>query len=171
MSRRMIRTASALILSALGIVLFALATGLLTQSEPAAAQVNRAEPASDAEIVARRAISIPFGIADTQQLSEDGTRLTVTGHAVCWDEGQMFDLRVRIAQSTTQAFAVGHSIDNCQGGERQMWTAVAEIESEEPFDVGSARACAEATEYATHGIADEHKWCKDVDLAQSDSSD
>lgn len=76
----------------------------------------------------------------------------------------MFDLQVRVAQSTTNAFAVGRSIDICANGERQMWDATAAVQSIPVFEAGTARACAEATEFAQHGIADEYRWCKDIDL-------
>ncbi|MEZ4864885.1 MAG: hypothetical protein R3C14_26465 [Caldilineaceae bacterium] len=116
---------------------------------------------------ALRAISIPFGISDVLTISVDGGQLLATGHAVCWEDGQMFDLQVRVAQSTTQAFAVGHSIDICANGARQLWDATAVAQSVAVFEPGGARACAEATEFGPHGIADEHRWCKDIELAQS----
>ncbi|MEZ4718204.1 MAG: hypothetical protein R2851_19230 [Caldilineaceae bacterium] len=37
----------------------------------------------------------------------------MSGHGVCWEDGQMFDLHVRVAQSSTHAFAEGHTIDVC----------------------------------------------------------
>jgi hypothetical protein len=113
----------------------------------------------------RRAISIPYGISDILTISVEGGQLLATGHAVCWDEGQMFDLQVRVAQSTTNAFAVGRSVDICANGERQMWDATAAAQSIAVFAAGGARACAEATEFGQHGITDEYRWCKDIELA------
>lgn len=113
---------------------------------------------------ALRAISIPYGISDILTISVDGGQLLATGHAVCWDDGQMFDLRVRVAQSTTNAFAEGRSIDICANGQRQMWDANATAQSIAVFEPGPARACAEATEYGKHGITDEYHWCKDIEL-------
>lgn len=118
---------------------------------------------------ALRAISIPYGISSVLTVTEDGSRLFASGHAVCWDDGQMFDLQVRVAQSSTGAFAVGQSIDNCAGGERQMWDAEAAVIGSIGFEVGEARACAEAVEFAKHGIADEYRWCKDILLIRGPS--
>ncbi len=114
-----------------------------------------------------RAISIPFGISDELSLTEDGS-LLITGHGVCWDEGRMFDLHVRVAQSTTNAFGVGQTVDICAGGERQQWDAEMTTGNRVSFGAGNARACAGATEFALHGIADEYWWCKDVTLVMQD---
>ena len=78
----------------------------------------------------------------------------------------MFNLRVRVAQSTTNAFGEGRSIDICAGGERQTWDAETPSGSQVDFETGPARAYAEATEFAKHGIDEEYSWCKDVELIQ-----
>ncbi len=93
--------------------------------------------------------------------------LSLSGHGVCWEEGQLFDLRARVAQSTTNAFAEARSIDICNGGERQMWSAEAAAGSSEAFESGPARVCAEAIEYAMHGVGDEYMWCNYVGLVEA----
>lgn len=125
--------------------------------------------AAPASVSFRRAISIPFGIAITQELNSLGNQVLVTGHGNCWAEGQMFDLRVRIAQSSTHAFAEGHTIDNCSG-DQQQWDAQARVDQRVRLEEGPARACAEATEWGTHGVVDEHAWCKDIMLEKTNGA-
>lgn len=169
MRKHLVRTSLTIVSVVMAIVLLGAFTFALTSvGEPAAAN-----PAAEAHVetkaetnanllLPRRAISIPFGISSVLTLTQDGSQIDATGHGVCWVEGQMFDLRVRIAQSTTHAFAEGRSVDICAAGARQSWDAQAAVASSAPFEPGNARACAEATEFAKHGIADEYQWCKDI---------
>lgn len=118
-------------------------------------------------VMERRAISIPFGISSPLTITADGGQVFVTGHGVCWDDGQLFDVHVRVAQSSTLAFAEGRSIDVCANGDRQIWDATASAMDQTRFEAGPARACAEAVEFASQGIADEHRWCKDIELTEA----
>jgi hypothetical protein len=164
-----IRTVIAVLIVALA--LFGALTVLFGVIEHAPVVISADVQAQQLAAPARRAISIPYGISSPLTLTADGTQLSVTGHGVCWDEGQMFDLHVRVAQSTTNAFAEGHSVDICAGGERQLWDAEATTSSAVTFEAGRARACAEAVEFAQHGIADEYRWCKDIKLMLSNGND
>ena len=152
---------TALALTLLGAL--AIVFGQITPAPTAQAAPDVRAP--DPSVLARRAISIPFGIASPLTITQDGGQIMATGHGVCWEDGQMFDLHVRVAQSTTHAFAEGHTIDICADGARQMWQAPAPSGSDAAFAAGTARACAEAIEFGKHGIADEHRWCKDIELA------
>jgi len=168
MRNRFLRVIAALAATGMAFLLVGALTLLMTPGEgtPGASAI----PGVQAEALnapARRAISIPFGISSFITVTGDGEQLLVTGHGVCWDEGQMFDLRVRVAQSMTNAYAEGRSIDICAGGDRQMWSAATATGSQEAFASGPARACAEAIEFAKHGIADEYRWCKDIELIQT----
>lgn len=161
------RASMAVAVGAIALVLFAAVTSLLASARGAAAASPEANNASQENMVAaRRAFSIPFGIADTQELNADGDQVLATGHGICWEESQMFDLQVTIVQSTTQTFAQGHTADICTG-DRQTWEAQAQVD-DVPFEAGPARVCAQAVEWAKHGTADEHQWCKDVTLVQSE---
>ena len=170
MKAYLIRTSTAIIAGVVAIALIGALTVLFGMMQETATAAPVAAPQADLQahelaLPIDRAISIPFGISDILTVSVDGGQLLATGHAVCWTDGQMFDLRVRVAQSTTNAFAEGRSIDICANGQRQMWDANAATQSIALFEAGGARACAEATEYGWNGIADEHRWCKDVELA------
>ena len=107
---------TALALTLLGVL--ALVFGQITPAPTAQAAPNAAAP--DSSVLARRAISIPFGIASPLTITQDGGQIMATGHGVCWEDGQMFDLHVRVAQSSTHAFAEGHTIDVCADGARQF---------------------------------------------------
>lgn len=163
MNRLTRRLGSAIAIAGCLILLFAIVIGILASSNEVHATQDA--PQESASLIrARRATSIPFGIADVYPLAADGESLAASGHAICWEETQMFDLRVTVAQSTTHAFAEGRSVGICAGGERQMWETTATLESDPRFEPGPARACAEAVELAKHGIADTHHWCKDIEI-------
>jgi hypothetical protein len=170
MKKHLGRIHTAVTATLIAVIVFGALTLLLSMLEgvPAMLPVADVHARELTAPAARRAISIPYGISSALTLTADGSRLLVTGHAVCWEEGQMFDLHVRVAQSTTKAFAEGHSIDICAGGTRQQWDAEATVEGADAFEAGSARACAEAVEFAQHGIADEYLWCKDIELTTAD---
>ncbi|MCB0074953.1 MAG: hypothetical protein KDE20_26025, partial [Caldilineaceae bacterium] len=105
---------TALALTLLGAL--AIVFGQITPAPTAQAAPDARAP--DPSVLARRAISIPFGIASPLTITQDGGQIMATGHGVCWEDGQMFDLHVRVAQSTTHAFAEGHTIDICADGAR-----------------------------------------------------
>ncbi|MEZ4769619.1 MAG: hypothetical protein R2844_14460 [Caldilineales bacterium] len=170
MARRIL---SALTSVGVGAILVLLLAASIGSAAPETTEVSRVHDNSllnsEANSVsARRAISVPFGIAITQELNSLGSQVVVTGHGNCWDATQMFDLHVRIAQSSTQAFAEGQTIDNCSSDEQQ-WDAYATVGSRERFEEGPASACAEATEWGVHGVVDEHAWCKDIELQKAGS--
>lgn len=145
-------------------------------SETAGSSTTNLEPerasAPDASVRALRRISVPFGITDTQQLLSGGSQVRIQGHAECWDASRMFEVRVRLAQSTTNAFGEAHAIAICdQAVAQQTWTVIAPAEgaasSQAKFAKGAAIACAQATEFGQQGVVDEHAWCKDVTLSTS----
>lgn len=170
MRNRFLRISAVAASATLALALVGALTLLLGSASgaPAGSMPNEAQAAENPSVQALRAISIPFGISSSLILSNEGRHLHATGHGVCWEEGQMFDLRVRVAQSTTNAFAEARSIDICDGGARQTWVSEAETQSRQAFAEGPARACAEAIEYAKHGIGDEYRWCKDVQLSTAE---
>ena len=171
MKTYLLRISIAVAAALVALLLFGTAAVLLGRVQHTATAAPATAPAVAAPAsalpapMALRAISVPFGISDILTVSVDGGQLLATGHAVCWEDGQMFDLRVRVAQSTTNAFAEARTIDICANGQRQMWDAAAATQSIDLFAAGGARACAEATEFGQHGIVDEHRWCKDIELA------
>jgi hypothetical protein len=161
-SRIAITTVGALLVT----VLFGI---LISQAAPSQKPVTSqtlapvADPAA-ASLSLRRVISIPWGIGDVLEISEDGAEILMSGHGTCWGDALMFDLRVSVAQSTTLAFAEGHTVDVCTGDE-QPWDAPATVADGGALEAGPARACATAVEWAKHGIAEEQSWCKEVELA------
>ena len=56
----------------------------------------------------------------------------------------MFDLHVRVEQSTTSAFAIGKTVDVCAGGARQQWEATIPVSSQTAFEAGPARSGGDA---------------------------
>lgn len=166
MRNRLARLALAAVVALCAVTLFGALT-LFWDGAPAdipASSVPVAQAHELAAPAALRAISIPFGIGASFALTSGTGELNVSGHAVCWEESQLFELRVRVAQSTTNAFAEGQSIDICANGERQMWDAQAIVGSGPEFEPGPARACAEAIEYGQHGTVQTHNWCKDIEF-------
>ena len=154
-----LRFLSTVAIALIAIVLFSI---LVDTASSTFSETGRVDAASRSR--ARRLISVPFGIADVQQLNDAGHQLTITVYAFCWEESQIFDLHVRVAQSSTNAFAEGHTINVCAGGERQTWDAMSAVGDATPFLAGPAVACGDAVEYGQHGVADEHQWCKNVEL-------
>lgn len=135
------------------------------QTHASRAVVNDALAGSD--IVARRAISIPFGIDSTLMMNADGTVIETTGHGRCAPNGLSFDVHVTLTQSESGARAKGNTQESCIEGEEQLWSATAETFGPGTFQEGAARACAQAVTYIAFLNGDGSfivGWCKDVEL-------
>jgi hypothetical protein len=115
----------------------------------------------DTVIVARRIISIPFGIADSVVMQNDG-QVLVSGHGICGAGGEWYRIKVDISQEGVSAPAVGHTEALCQGDDPSSWQALASLPGPHSFQQGTGRACALAVIHYEREGAITYQWCKDV---------
>lgn len=113
-------------------------------------------------VVARRVISIPYGIDDTLFLSSGGGEVLVTGHGICPDGGQDFQLKLDVTQQSTSVRAKGRTEGTCAGGEQVQWSALAETLGPDTFSPGPAQACGMVVIFGDRQGAVVFNWCKDV---------
>ncbi len=156
-------TAVACGLGIVGVFLFA-----ASQASPAMAangwQEMARAPQPPAAIVARRMISIPFGIDSSLNLVADGQVVMVGGHGDCGDTGQSYKLRVDVTQGSTHARASGRLQSDCQPGTPFMWSTPAFAIPAFDFQPGTAQACGMVIVYSQHDGASVGQWCKQVTL-------
>jgi hypothetical protein len=122
------------------------------------------EPRNGSTILARRLISIPFGIQDNLELSEDGSTVTVQGHGDCPDGGEDFIVRVTLSQDSINGLAVGRTTGECSGGEQVPWQVDVNAPGLEAFTEGDARACGHAVVHMHRQGDIVGDWCKVVTL-------
>jgi hypothetical protein len=115
-------------------------------------------------VLARRAISIPFGIADSLELSADGQFINVSGHGECPEGAETFKLNVNVSQDVTSAPAIGRTEGACPGGSTITWSAQAVASGSIAFEQGSALACGRAVIHFDKEGALTFRWCKPVTL-------
>lgn len=115
-------------------------------------------------VLARRAISIPFGIVDSLPLSADGQVIHVSGHGECPAGAETFKLNVQVSQDSTRAPATGRTEGACPGGSSITWSAEAVAPGPIAFAQGSALACGQAVIHFDKEGALTFKWCKPVTL-------
>lgn len=115
-------------------------------------------------IVARRMISIPFGIESSLNLLGDGQIVQVSGHGNCGETGQSYKLRVEVTQGSTHAQASGRTQADCQPGADFHWSTPAFAIPAFDFQPGPAQACGMVIVYSPHNGASVGKWCKQVEL-------
>lgn len=122
-----------------------------------------AEPQNDATILARRVISIPFGIDDSLGLSEDGQTATVTGHGDCVG-GETFQLKVTVSQDSLDGLAVGFTEGVCASDGQVSWNVDVNTPGSKSLSAGIAQACGHVVVFFDHQGAIAHDWCKPVTL-------
>ena len=114
--------------------------------------------------LARRRISIPFGIDSPLRLSEDGQSATVTGPAGCPEEGS-YDLRVMLTQHDAKGIAKGETSGACSQ-DTGAWQTEARALGSLQLSQGEAQACAVVVVHLAKG-ATTKRWCKSVTLTSS----
>ncbi len=158
-----------LLLTGLGVVCALAAVALLlfvsSQAAPALADSlagqNDSVTQQDPTILARRLISIPFGIQDSLGLVGD-QEVLVEGHGNCTADGETYSLRTTVTQGTAKA--KGNIQGVCQGGEGFLWSVSANTNPAKTLQPGDAQACGMAIVHTDHKGAIVKKWCKDVTL-------
>jgi hypothetical protein len=115
-------------------------------------------------ILARRLISIPFGIQDSLALSDDGQVVTVQGHGDCPAGGQDFQLKVTVSQDSLNGLAVGHTTGQCVSGGRALWEVAVRTPDSKAFTPGDALACGHVIVHTRGGGDVVGDWCKNVTL-------
>jgi hypothetical protein len=154
-----------LLLTGLGVVSALAAAALLlfvsSRAAPALAGHNEGVTQQDTTILARRLISVPFGIQDSLGLVGD-QEVLVEGHGNCTADGNTFSLHTTVTQGTAKA--KGNIQGVCQGGEGFMWSASATTNPAKTLQPGDAQACGMAIIHTDQKGAIVKKWCKDVTL-------
>ncbi|HSJ59362.1 MAG TPA: hypothetical protein VLC95_19410, partial [Anaerolineae bacterium] len=149
------------------LTLFAMAL-LLAVGFASVAVVRDAAVPSVAEqdplLVARRVISIPFGIDASVPIVEDGDAVVVSGHGVCPEGAESYRLRVEVDQPSTGTRAMGVTEGDCVGGTSLTWQAMAMTPPPFAFSPGPAQACAMVQLFFSREGTIVHQWCVDVTL-------
>ena len=126
-------------------------------------------PQGEGELIARRAISIPFGIDDTAQLADEGNLVIVTGHGECEEGAETFELRVRVTQGGNQAPAIGATSWSCANAGH--WEVTARTPPPFAFEEGAAEVCPMAIVEVGPGgnvVRNQVSWgCQEVVLVDS----
>lgn len=110
-----------------------------------------------------RAISIPFGIDDSLQISAGGQIVTVTGHGDC-QGGETFRVTVKVTQDALDGLAVGHIEGDCATVETGGWSVQVDTPGSKTFTEGPALACGRVVVHFDREGAIVHDWCKEVTL-------
>jgi hypothetical protein len=160
MKVRVIRQAVVPVVIAVAFLLYlipvAFASPLSTSSPGAWTSTTGAS--TDPIIHARRAISIPFGIA-TATLTPEGVE--VEGHGNCSDMGESYKVRVTVTQESTGARAQSQYASFACG---DPWEVVARVQGRNRFEAGEVEVCAMAVETTRRQGNVVHQWCKVVPL-------
>lgn len=154
-----------LAIAVMAMVLFGTAIGAVTPGDAASVTtIDNSPPDTSQPVrIARRAISIPFGIAENLTLTDGGHGVEVIGHGECEQDEGSFKVRVKIRQDGVPTPAKGETEEDCTG-EEQPWSAQADVEGKFTFHEGEAEACAHAIVFAPGEGAIVHQWCKEVTL-------
>ncbi len=159
MNNRVLYLGAALILAVLAIGLLIVVTAVAVPAVANAAPPVR-EQAPD--LFARRVISIPFGIDTPLAIVADGNAVLVTGHGICPEGGESFQLRTTVQQDG--AMAMGRTGGDCVGGQSLAWEALALSPPPQQFQPGPAQACGMVRFFFLREGAIVHRWCVDVNL-------
>lgn len=120
---------------------------------------------ADPTILARRLISIPFGINSPLELAPGGQSVVVTGHGDCTG-GSSYRVQVRVSQSGhPTVVGTGRTESGCPAGQFQ-WEAEATVHGNKSFNEGPASVCALAIVRDDAGNTVTYHWCKDVALTE-----
>jgi len=139
---------------------------VFSQIAPAMAQSYAGNSASVSQqpstILARRLISVPFGVTAVDLV---GDQLHVSGWGEC-DVGGTFSVRVNVGQHSSRARALGTAGGFECGGEQHVpWTLTADVVSNHTFNTGEdVKACSMAFIYPESGSVIVSKWCPSVEL-------
>lgn len=150
-------------LVAAGLVLFAGSRAEPALAEGLSGQVDSGSQQSTT-IIARRLISVPFGIQSSLDLLNE-KQVMVAGHGSCSTNGRMYKLMTTVTQGNVKA--KGNTQDLCRGSESFMWSTVANANPAKTFRPGVAEACGMAIIYSPNEGAIVKKWCKEVTLISS----
>lgn len=151
-------------------VICALAAAVLvlfagSQAAPALADsfsgISESASQQGTTIIARRLISVPFGIQSSLGLLNE-KQVMVAGHGKCGANGERYKLSTTVTQGNTKA--KGYVQGLCEGSEMFMWSTVATANPSKAFRPGGAEACGMAIIYTHHNGANVTKWCKEVTL-------
>lgn len=165
MKRRLLILSSAVVLALGTVGLFLFAASLVAPAFAGSRSSGQDFAVQQPEtIVARRMISIPFGIDSSLNLMGDGRIVQVSGHGNCGDSGQSFKLRVNVTQGSTHARASGSIQSDCNPDTDFHWNTNAFAVPAFEFQPGPADACGMVIVYSPSSGARVGKWCKQVDL-------
>ena len=131
-------------------------------SQRAASLAVNDEADGQIEIQATRRISIPFGIAPTLLLYDDGEKVLVNGHGGC-TAGETVSVVITVTQ-TTGTSAVGQTDEICTGL-LQQWHLTAAVTAGAELEATEAEACGVAVTHLDGYVTDSFEWCRDVELA------
>lgn len=134
-------------------------------ASPFAMEYNRDMAAGQdgSALAVSRAISIPFGIDASLEVSEGGQIVTVTGHGDC-QGGETFRVTVRVSQDALNGLAVGHTEGDCATVEAEGWSVQVNTPGSKTFSEGPALACGRVVAHFDQEGAIVHDWCKEVTL-------
>lgn len=123
------------------------------------------QPVEEASaILARRIISIPFGIDTNLAIIEAGGGVMVSGHGVCPAQGEYFQLKSTVTQAVTGVRAKGRTEAVCSASGPSLWSLQAVTPDSKRLEAGPAQACAQAVIHTREQGALVYEWCKDVSL-------
>jgi hypothetical protein len=113
---------------------------------------------ADSIIHARRAISIPFGIASATLVR---TGIEVAGHGECSEIGESYKVRVTVTQEGTGARAQSQYASFACG---DRWQVTARLQGRNRFAEGPVEVCAMAVETTRRQGNLVNQWCKVLPL-------
>jgi len=164
MKQRLLKFSLVLLIpiSIFAVLMAAFTSAETTRSAAANADQSVKNNGESPSVLARRLISIPYGIDSPLPLSADGHMVQVSGHGECPDGGQSFMVQVTITQNGDQNRAMGVTQDSCAG--QTSWSAVANTPGNQALQPGAAEACGRAFIFGPSGDTLVGDWCKDVIL-------
>lgn len=115
-------------------------------------------------VLARRIISIPFGIDDVLGLSPDGQIVQVSGHGDCVEGAESYKLSMSVTQGSNNAPAKGRTEGACPSGSSIRWSTEAVTPRPHTLAPGNALVCGHAVIHTNKEGAVTFDWCKTVTL-------
>ena len=141
-----------------------LSRNTLDFNQPGLDYVYDEDSSTGIKVLARRAISIPFGIDDVLNLSADGKSIDVSGHGECPEGAETYKLNITVNQDSTSAPAKGKTEGNCPSGSSINWSTEALAPGPITFEEGSTFVCGKAVIHFEEEGALTFSWCKEVRL-------
>ena len=90
-------------------------------------------------IQALRFTSIPYGIESSAHMIPNMEAIEVSGHGICLENTDGYDIRVIVSQGDSPELAAGITEADCTPGQEFTWTATAELPQTDSFEAGPAR--------------------------------